>query len=519
MPFTRTRSASSGGSSPSPGMVSPPVRPQSESDVLRSERVRRSVGDGYVILHQPEPADPHEAEHNSAMQQEIDAATRELELLEQWLSDRDMLRIKTEVTEAFITADYPASDWVQTLSEMEEHGELEVFIDACATKKEHRVLSEVTSKMPAELWRLVLTHAALDGADHHAASAVCRVWRQTVLAHTPVKVCLQLASDAERALAWACQNLGDWSLRLKIPQLLFNEPLSLRLATACSAGGTLRRIDVRSPVCAATGSKLLQLVEQSESSRLGCLELSGSFLGTPGGHRLAACLRSNRIVATYGFASNFVGPEAGAAIAASLEATHCSVTSLDLRRNGLASGATALGAALAKNLSLTTLLLGENELGPAGGIAVATGLRSNRSLTCLDLANNALGDDGAIALAEALRANAPHSKLRSLDLQSNNLGTSTAQAWAAVLSSKTGGSSRTTPVKLRLRFLNLNENRSLLPLDYRARSTDSDAPTGGTAAALACEIAVGELISAMETLGGDCCLMQEGVPGVPPMTL
>jgi hypothetical protein len=517
MSFIRSRSASAVGASASAvGAVSPPVRAQSDSDVLRSDHVRRSVGDGYVILHQPEPSDPQEAQHNSAVQQEIDAATRELELLEQWLSDRDMLHLKTDIAEAFITADYPASDWVQTLSEMEEHSELEVFIDACTKKKEHRVLSEVASKMPAELWRLVLTHAALAGPEHHTASAVCRIWRQVVLAHTPVKICLKLASDAERALAWACQSLGDWTLRLKIPQLLLNEPLSQRLAIACSSGSALRRIDVRTPVCAATGNKLLSLVQHSESNRLRCLEMAGSFLGTPGGHGLAACLRSNRIVETYGFASNFVGPDAGAAIAASLETPHCSVTSLDLRRNGLATGAAALGVALAKNVRLTTLLLGENELGPDGGAAVANGLRSNRTLTCLDLAKNALGDDGAIALAEALRANAQHSKLRSLDLQSNNIGTPAAQAWAAVLSNKASGSSHTTHGKVRLRFLNLNDNPSLLPLEHRGRSAALDAPTGGTAAALACEMAVEELISAMDQLGGACCLMQEGIP---PMTL
>lgn len=481
--------------------------------MLRSDEVLRSVGDGYVILHAP--SNPDEAQHNSAVQQEIDAATRELELLEQWLSDRNMLSLKTDVAEAFITADYPASDWVQTLTEMEEHGELEVFIDACTKRQEHRALSEVASKMPAELWRLVLTHSTLDDSDHHAASAVCRIWRQVVLSHTPVSVCLRRASDAERVLAWACQNLNYWSLRLKIPQLLLNEPLSQRLTSACSAGSTLHRIDVRTPVSAATGDKLLRLVEHSVSSRLASLEISGSFLGTPGGHGLAACLRSNRVVESYGFASNFVGPEAGAAIAASLATPHCSVTSLDLRRNGLADSASALGDALAKNVKLTTLLLGENELGPAGGAAVATGLRRNCTLTCLDLAKNALGDDGAVAVAEALRANASHSALRCLDLQSNALGTPTAQAWAAALSSQAAGSAHATPgkfVALKLRQLNLNDNPALLPPDRCAHRALSGAPSGGTAAALACEMAVEELISAMEALGGDCQLMQEGIP-------
>jgi hypothetical protein len=507
MSFIRARSASA--SVVPASRPAPPMRAQSDSDVLRS------VGEGYVIVHTPEP---HEAQHNSAVQQEIDAATRQLELLESWLADHGMLHLKMDVTEAFIQADYPASDWVQTLREMEEHGELAVFVEACALKQEQRALSEVASKMPAELWRLVLSHSALGGADHLAASSVCRVWRQVVLTHTPVQVCLRHSDTGGRALAWACHNLGDWSLRLKIPQLLLSEPMSRGLAAAC-AGGSLRQIDVRAPLSAATGNKLLRLVEQAESSRLVSLEMAGSFLGTPGGHGLAACLRTNRAVVTYGFASNFVGPEAGASIAASLGQAQCAVTSLDLRRNGLSTAAQALGAALADNVSLKTLLLGENELGPEGGVALAKGLQTNVMLTCLDLSRNSLGDDGAVAVADALRTNPSGSALRSLDLQSNGLGTPAAQAWAAALSSSSKGAATDTTGRLALRTLNLEGNPrllQLLPADHRSRSaldgsdttagdgsTLSQPPAGGTAAALACEMAVQELISAMEMTGGN----------------
>ena len=63
----------------------------------------------------------------------------------------------------------------------------------------------------------------------------------------------------------------------------------------------------------------------------------------------------------------------------------------------------------------------------------------------------------------------------------------------------------------------MNDNPGLLPPDHRVHSGTSDAPTGGTAAALACELAVEELVSAMEALGGDCKLMQEGIPPTATM--
>jgi len=233
--------------------------------------------------------------------------------------------------------------------------------------------------------------------------------------------------------------------------------------------------------------------------------MGGSFLGTPGGHGLAACIDANRRCSTYNFCANFVGPTAGNAIAASLAKPQCPVTSLDLRRNGLATAAAALGAALAVNAVLTTLLLGDNELGPGGGAALAVGLRTNITLTFLDLGKNSLGDDGAVAIAEALRESRSTSALRCLDLQANDLGTPAAQAWAVLLSA-------TQPAG-RLRTLILEGNPRLLPPTDTVGTARGGGSGGaavaqgtGTAVALAREMAVGELIGAMEGLGGDCLL-------------
>lgn len=500
----RSRSASALGSPPAGAAPQPgsPSRAASESDVLGSldgaggGPRARSVSGGMVTLLPPSEDD--EAQH-SAIQRQIDAATRELDLIEGWLEAHGILQLKMDVTEAFIQAEYPAHDWVQTLREMEEHGELEMFVAACTQKKEQRELAEVAMQMPAELWRLALGHAGLSGADRLAASVVCRVWRQAVLRFTPVRCCLRQATDGERALAWACRSLGDWSLRLQIPQLLLNHGLAKHLEASCSAGGKLSRIDVRAPLSAATGAKLLAIVEHADSSKLEALEMGGSFLGTPGGHGLAACITANRTCSTYNFCANFVGPVAGNAIAASLTKQQCSVTSLDLRRNGLATAAAALGAALAENAVLTTLLLADNELGPDGGAALAVGLRTNSTLTFLDLGKNSLGDDGATAIAEALRESPSTSALRCLDLQANDLGTTTAQAWAVLLSG-------TQPTR-QLRTLILEGNPRLVPPTDAAAAQDT-----GTAAALAREMAVEELVVAMEGLGGDCLLQRQAPP-------
>ena len=83
----------------------------------------------------------------------------------------------------------------------------------------------------------------------------------------------------------------------------------------------------------------------------------------------------------------------------------CRVRSLGLHGVKLgAKGAEGL-AAVAGQLQLTDLDLGDNQLGPEGGKAVAEALKINTSITHIDLRNNDLGPEGGKAVAEALKIN------------------------------------------------------------------------------------------------------------------
>ncbi|XP_051927063.1 leucine-rich repeat-containing protein 45 [Hippocampus zosterae] len=95
---------------------------------------------------------------------------------------------------------------------------------------------------------------------------------------------------------------------------------------------------------------------------------------------------------------------------------------LDLKGNNLkSSGAEALGKLLARNNSLTRLVLDWNALGvwDEAFAMFCEGLGSNSVLTHLDLRNNQINHHGMLALAQTLKRN---SSLKVLDLRWNNIG-------------------------------------------------------------------------------------------------
>ena len=95
-----------------------------------------------------------------------------------------------------------------------------------------------------------------------------------------------------------------------------------------------------------------------------------------------------------------------------------SLTSLDLRGNGIGDdGATAIAALE----NLTSLDLSHNSIGDDGAKAIA----ALQKLTSLDLSNNSIGDEGATAIS-ALK------NLTSLNLWDNNIGDEGAKAIAAL---------------------------------------------------------------------------------------
>ena len=107
------------------------------------------------------------------------------------------------------------------------------------------------------------------------------------------------------------------------------------------------------------------------------------------------------------------------------------VQSLILYSNQLGDlTALQIGAGLARNKSLTVLLLSHNLIGDRGAELLAEGLASNDTLECLSVDYNRIGDAGAARLALALGRNRT---LRTLDLDGNRIGDAGAQSFADAL--------------------------------------------------------------------------------------
>jgi len=99
-----------------------------------------------------------------------------------------------------------------------------------------------------------------------------------------------------------------------------------------------------------------------------------------------------------------------------------SITHLDIYNHGIhARGVYALTCCIKKSLhSLSTLVLGDNNIGDRGATILATTLTSpNIIISELILYNCQIGDQGAISFSRALRANPP---LRSLLVWGNKIG-------------------------------------------------------------------------------------------------
>ncbi len=108
-----------------------------------------------------------------------------------------------------------------------------------------------------------------------------------------------------------------------------------------------------------------------------------------------------------------------------------SLTSLDLRHNGLAAACASLARALIKNTTLLSLDVGSNDLTGVAVAALAAALESNRSLTYLRLARNPILAEGVQPLASALERGA--TALKRLALEGCKLGDSGVGRIAAAL--------------------------------------------------------------------------------------
>jgi trimeric autotransporter adhesin len=219
----------------------------------------------------------------------------------------------------------------------------------------------------------------------------------------------------------------DWSRR-DLTSTMLEAAGDLSAAMAAKAPGTLWLHD--NEITSEGGAMLGALLSSARGTtarpvrRLG---LSGNMLSDTG---VASLLHT-------------LSPEVGATLDA-----------LGLANNGLgAPSAAALANALSEGGKLSGLLelkLGGNNLGDGGGVALARALRSpGCKLHTLHLGFSAVGEAGGVAIAEAIGGlqsteDAPTASsdegaawlpLRSLQLQSNELGTNAAAALAQALRS------------------------------------------------------------------------------------
>jgi Ran GTPase-activating protein (RanGAP) involved in mRNA processing and transport len=128
---------------------------------------------------------------------------------------------------------------------------------------------------------------------------------------------------------------------------------------------------------------------------------------------------------------NVLGSAGCGALGSALERNR-TLTSLDLNGNGIPAGAglEALGTALRANKALTTLDLSYNPLGKEGGRVIADAVKYSGSLETLRMGWCKLEKGGGAAFGDCLRSNAA---LAVLDLRGNNLGDEGVAALAGAL--------------------------------------------------------------------------------------
>lgn len=221
---------------------------------------------------------------------------------------------------------------------------------------------------------------------------------------------------------------------------------------------SLNRLDLRSLPLGVEGGRALALALSANTS-LTALSLPEAQLGDDGAEQIAHALIGNPRCAlqSLNLSDNGVGVRGASAIAEYLRVAGASLTALDgvgmsgtyfrqlrgvdpvqsLSLKGLGdTDSVVVGALLGANTTLKTLDLGtsSNAMGKGWGPVVAQALVVNTVLTSLSLGSNGLGDAGGVAVAESLHGK--NFMLRALDVSSNRLQVPAARALAAVVASE-----------------------------------------------------------------------------------
>ncbi len=149
------------------------------------------------------------------------------------------------------------------------------------------------------------------------------------------------------------------------------------------------------------------------------LDLRCNSLWGEGALTVANCLRGNRTLTSLDVGGNRIGDAGGEALGELL--SDCALLSLDCWNNQLGqAGGLAIASAVATNRTLKFLNLGGNSIGFDAVHVLANALgETSSALTHLGLYGNAVQDDGALSLAAAIESN---SALRVLDVGANRIG-------------------------------------------------------------------------------------------------
>ena len=195
---------------------------------------------------------------------------------------------------------------------------------------------------------------------------------------------------------------------------------------------TLRKLNLR-------GNKLIEESSQVLASIITNNNLEELYLSTNnlqlGVIKVAKALKKLPSLKVLDLENNNIPEEAADELSAAIRANN-SLEKLWLGGNHLGSSTVMIANALKQVTTLKVLNLNNNqnrseELAPA----LTSIISDNKFLESLLLSDNNLNDDGVIKIAQSL---CKHTKLKIINLQSNNITEKSAEALASIISSNTG---------------------------------------------------------------------------------
>lgn len=195
---------------------------------------------------------------------------------------------------------------------------------------------------------------------------------------------------------------------------------------ANSEGGHLEELRIQSNYLAdRTGLALAELLCCSAGASLRYLDMRTNRLGTKGSCALLSALEGHSQLRAFrlGYNANNLANDVATAEQASAVLRNsgvCQIEQLDLCNVRMGDeGASIVASSLRVNYTLRVLHLAFNSIGLIGVEALASFLEDNYRLQLLDLRDNCVGDNGASALAKMLLKN---TSIRRLLLARNEIG-------------------------------------------------------------------------------------------------